>query len=61
MSFGRGNLAREQSLQGVGARYLALFAAGPIEGTHGFPASVASVCRSLCNPERMRVLMVPSG
>jgi hypothetical protein len=61
MSFGRANLARRQGLQRVGARYLALFAAGPIERTHGFPASAANVCRNLCSPERMRVLMVPSG
>jgi hypothetical protein len=61
MSFDRDNLARRQGLQGVGARYFALFTVAPMERTQGFPASAASVCRSLCSPERMRVLMVPSG
>ena len=61
MGFGRGNLARRQRLSGVRAGHLALLAAVPIERAHGFPASAVSACRSLCSPERMRVLMVPSG
>src|SRR5690606_892788 len=57
----RGHFARRQDLQGVGACDLALLAAVTMERTHGFPASAVSSCRSLCSPERMRVLMVPSG
>src|ERR1700751_5069203 len=60
VGFGRGNLARRQDLQGVGARYLALLATVAMTRTHGFPGSAVSVWRSLYSPERMRVLMVPS-
>ena len=61
MDFGRGSLARRQDFQGVGAGCLAMPAAVTIGRPHGFPASAVSACRSLCNPERMRVLTVPSG
>jgi hypothetical protein len=56
----RGNLAPRQGLSCVGAGYLALLAAIPIGRRHGLPVSAVSACRSLCSPERMRALMVPS-
>src|SRR6185369_7423506 len=61
MSFGHGSLAGRQRLSHIGARYLAVLAAVLLERTHGFALSTISMSRSLCNPERMRVLMVPSG
>ena len=62
MGFRRGSLTRRQNLKGVGASYLALLAAVRVcARAHGFPASPVSAFRSLCSPERMRVLIVPSG
>src|SRR6185436_4082631 len=61
MGFGRGNLARRQRLSGIRTRYLALLAGVPFQLDHDVSASAVSACRSLCSPERMRVLMVPSG
>src|SRR6185312_13947443 len=59
MGFGRRQLALAQCPHGIGAGDDALLAA--ISDVHGFSDSAANACRSLCNPDRMRVLMVPSG
>src|SRR4051812_14650785 len=55
-------LAFRKLLHGIGAHFLRLIA-GLVGGarTHGLLPISANACRSLCNPERMRVLTVPRG